>query len=63
MCPAPLNGDQAAELNVVVGAPGLFLTRTSYDQNNQVVEFDQEFWRHDIIEIALEVVNNAVDSE
>ncbi|AKO53762.1 hypothetical protein ABA45_16115 [Marinobacter psychrophilus] len=63
MYPAPLNGDQAAELNVVAGAPGLFLTRTSYDQNDQVVEFDQEFWRHDIIEIALEVVNNAVDSE
>jgi DNA-binding GntR family transcriptional regulator len=46
---------------VVAGAPGLFLTRTSYDQNDQVVEFDQEFWRHDIIEIALEVVNNAAD--
>lgn len=54
MYPAPLNEAQADELKVVAGAPGLFLTRASYDQNDNIVEFDQEFWRHDVLEISIE---------
>ncbi|MBU2964105.1 UTRA domain-containing protein [Amphritea sp. 2_MG-2023] len=57
MYPAPLDGTQAEELQVVAGAPCLYLTRASYDQHDNIVEFDQEFWRHDVLEISMEVKN------
>jgi DNA-binding GntR family transcriptional regulator len=40
---------------VAAGTPGLFLTRTRYDRNGTVVEYDQEFWLHDALEISIEV--------
>ncbi len=55
MYPAPLHNDQAEELKVVAGTPGLFLSRSSYDRQGNIIEFDQEFWRHDVLEISLEV--------
>ena len=55
MYPAPLNNAQAEELQVVAGTPGLLLTRSSYDQHGNIVEYDQEFWRHDALEISIEV--------
>lgn len=57
MYPAPLNDTQAEELKVVAGAPGLFLARTSYDQHDNIIEYDQEYWRHDALEISIEVQN------
>jgi len=54
MHPAPLNEAQADELKVAAGTPGLFLTRASYDQHDNIVEYDQEFWRHDALEISIE---------
>jgi DNA-binding GntR family transcriptional regulator len=57
MYPAPLNGTQAEELQVVAGTPCLYLTRASYDQHDNIIEFDQEFWRHDVLEISMEVKN------
>ena len=55
MHPAALNESQAAALGVAVGVPGLYLARTSFDQFDNVIEFDQEFWRHDVLEICVEV--------
>ncbi len=55
MYPAPLNEAQADELKVVAGSPGLFLSRASYDQHGNIVEYDQEFWLHDALEISLDI--------
>ena len=60
MFPAPLNEAQAQELQVVSGTPGLLLTRSSFDQQGNIVEYDQEFWRHDALEISIEVNNEGV---
>jgi len=57
MHPAPLNEEQAEKLQVVAGTPGLYLTRTRYDQNDNIVEYDQEFWRHDAIDVVMEIVS------
>lgn len=63
MYPAPLNEAQAEALQVVAGTPGLFLSRASYDQHGNIVEFDQEFWRHDALEISIDVeVKEAVSN-
>ncbi|NQZ32763.1 MAG: UTRA domain-containing protein [Oceanospirillaceae bacterium] len=55
MYPAPLPETQAEELQVIAGTPGLLLMRSSFDQHGNVVTFDQEFWRHDALEISLQV--------
>lgn len=55
MYPAPLGEAEAKELQVVAGTPCLYLSRTSYDQHGNVVEYDQEFWRHDVLQISIEV--------
>ncbi|NRA19713.1 MAG: UTRA domain-containing protein [Oceanospirillaceae bacterium] len=57
MYPAPLPEAQADELQVIAGTPGLLLMRSSYDQHDNVVTFDQEFWRHDALQISLQVNN------
>jgi DNA-binding GntR family transcriptional regulator len=53
--PTALTASQAEPLRVAAGTPGLYLTRTSYDQHDNVVEFDQEFWRQDVLELIVEV--------
>jgi DNA-binding GntR family transcriptional regulator len=53
MRPAALKEPQAEPLGVTAGTPSLHLFRTIYDQFGDVVEFDQEFWRHDALEIAV----------
>ena len=55
MHPTALMGSQAEALGVAAGTPGLYLTRTSFDQLNNVIEFDQEFWRHEALEICVDV--------
>ena len=55
MHPASLNESQAEALGVAAGIPGLYLARTSFDQSNNVIEFDEEFWRHDVLEICVDV--------
>ncbi len=55
MHPASLNKWQAEALGVAAGVPGLCLSRTTFDQSNNVIEFDQEFWRHDVLEICVNV--------
>ena len=53
MRPAALSEVPAKALGVAVGTPGLFLSRIILDQFNEVVELDEEFWRHDAIDICI----------
>ncbi len=55
MYPAPLNDSHAEALKVVAGTPGLFLARTSFDQYDNIIEYDEEYWRHDALEISIDV--------
>jgi len=53
MRPAALLEAPAKALGVAVGTPGLYLSRAILDQFNEVVELDEEFWRHDAINICI----------
>ena len=53
MRPTALSEGPAKALGVSVGTPGLYLSRTIRDQFNNVVELDEEFWRHDAITISI----------
>ncbi|MEW6167787.1 MAG: UTRA domain-containing protein [Pseudomonadota bacterium] len=55
MSPCLLPEVQAEALRVVPGTPGLYLTRRSLDAAGRVVEYDQEFWRHDAIAVHVNV--------
>ena len=60
--PMALSASQAEPLKITAGTPGLYLTRTTYDQHDNVIEFDQEFWRHDVLELEIDVETEAVAS-
>ena len=53
MRPTALSEGPAKTLGVAVGTPGLYLSRTIRDQYNDIVELDEEFWRHDAISISI----------
>lgn len=53
MRPAALSETSAKALGVAAGTPGLYLSRTILDQFNEVIELDEEFWRHDAINICI----------
>ncbi len=53
MRPTALPEGPARAFGVAVGTPGLYLSRTIRDQYNEVVELDEEFWRHDAITISI----------
>jgi DNA-binding GntR family transcriptional regulator len=55
-----LAASQAQSLKVTTGTPGLYLTRTTCDQHDNVIEFAQEFWRHDVLELEIDVETDAV---
>lgn len=57
MRPTALAGSQAEALGVATGTPSLYLSRAILDQFGQVVELDQEFWRHDAIDIRVSMTN------
>ncbi len=54
MRPTALGESQAKALGVAPGAPSLYLSRIIYDQFDNIIEFDQEFWRHDALEICVD---------
>ncbi len=56
MRPTALPEVPAKALGVAAGTPGLFLLRAVLDQSNEVVELNQEFWRHDAIDICVSAV-------
>ncbi len=53
MRPTALSDIPARALGVAVGTPSLYLSRSLLDQYDEVVEFDQEFWRYDAIDICV----------
>ncbi len=55
MRPTALVQAHAHTLNVTAGTPSLYVARTTYDQFGDVVEVDQEFWRHDALDIMVDV--------
>ena len=55
MRPTALDQAHAQMLNAAAGAPSLYVSRVIYDQFGKVVEVDQEFWRHDVLYIMVDV--------
>ena len=51
--PVAFNRLHAKSLHVSPGTPATLLTRTSYDGEGRVVEFDQEYWVSDVLKIEL----------
>ena len=55
MRPTTMPKSQAQALGVAVGMPSLCISRVIRDQSDQIIEFDQEFWRHDALEINVDL--------
>ena len=53
MRPTALSEIPAKALGVAAGTQSLYLSRTILDQSGEVIELDQEFWRHDAIDICV----------
>jgi len=53
MYPTSLDEDTAQSLHVSAGSPCLEIKRTRYSTDNQVMEYDIEYWRHDSVELRL----------
>jgi DNA-binding GntR family transcriptional regulator len=56
MRPCALVKSAADGLGVKAGTPGLLVVRTSFDEAGRVVEYDQEYWRHDAIRVHVDTV-------
>lgn len=61
MRPTALSEGPAKALGVAVGTPGLYLSRTIRDQFNEIVELDEEFWRHDAISISISAAGRCAE--
>jgi DNA-binding GntR family transcriptional regulator len=59
MRPTALPEIPARALGVAVGTPSLYISRAILDQFNEVIELDQEFWRHDAIDISVSAAGNS----
>ncbi|MEJ2411060.1 MAG: UTRA domain-containing protein [Novosphingobium sp.] len=55
MHPCALVKEAADALGVKSGTPGLLVVRTSFDGEGRVVEYDQEYWRHDAIRVHVDL--------
>ncbi|WP_394686723.1 UTRA domain-containing protein [uncultured Xanthomonas sp.] len=55
MYPATLDAEQAVLLQSTAGTPCFRLQRVSYDPDGRAVEFDIESWRHDVLEVSVDV--------
>lgn len=55
MRPCALVKGVADGLGVKAGTPGLLVVRTSFDSLGRVVEYDQEYWRHDAIRVHVDI--------
>jgi len=53
--PCALIRETAERLGVKSGTPGLKVTRTSFDAQGRVVEYDREYWRHDAVRIHVDI--------
>ncbi|WP_152224430.1 UTRA domain-containing protein [Pseudomonas sp. SCB32] len=54
MHPTALIELQAAPLQLTPGSPGLYVERSNYVEDGRLVEWDQEFWRSDALEIVID---------
>lgn len=45
---------RATPLQLTPGSPGLYVERASYIEDGRLVEWDQEFWRSDALEIVID---------
>jgi len=67
MRPAALSEVPAKALGVAVGTPGLYISRIILDQYDEIIELDEEFWRHDAIDICISAIgrnsNPSTDQE
>ncbi len=52
---AALRREEASHLRSAPGAPGLLLTRLSCDAHDRPVSYDREYWRHDALELVVQV--------
>lgn len=59
MSPSLLSDVQAQALRVAPGTPGLYLTRRSFNAEGLVVEYNQEYWCHDVLDIHVNVTFTA----
>lgn len=55
MVPTALHAEAAAALKVAVGSPALKITRINCDQHGRMLDCDIEYWRHDAIQVSVEV--------
>lgn len=55
MRPCALVKLAADALGVKSGTPGLTVVRTSFAADGRVVEYDQEYWRHDAIRVHVDI--------
>ena len=55
MRPCALVKETADALGVKSGTPGLLVVRTSFDAAGRVIEYDQEYWRHDAIRVHVDL--------
>ncbi|MCH8498897.1 MAG: UTRA domain-containing protein [Marinobacter sp.] len=51
--PTALIGEEVAALEVTSGCPGLHITRISKTAAGETIEYDEEYWLHDVLTIAL----------
>ena len=54
--PTALPSEAAATLKVSTGSPGLRIVRVNYDQHDRLIDCDLEYWRHDAIHVAVDVL-------
>ncbi|WP_263138601.1 UTRA domain-containing protein [Pseudomonas sp. RIT-PI-AD] len=55
MVPTALHPEAAAALRVTPGSPALRIVRLNRDQHDRLIDCDLEFWRHDAIQVRVEV--------
>lgn len=56
-----LNGDTASALRATTGSPAMFVERLNFDQYDNLIDCDLEYWRHDAICIeSLATLSSAV---
>ena len=55
MRPCALVGAEATALEAKPGTPGLKVVRSSFDAAGRVVEYDEEYWRHDAVRIHVDI--------
>ncbi|WXL27801.1 UTRA domain-containing protein [Ectopseudomonas mendocina] len=53
--PTALHSEAATALKVVRGSPALRIVRVNRDQHGRLIDCDLEFWRHDALQVSVEV--------